>query len=417
MVNDLLSFLIGPVDDLGPPEYSPLADSVFGAGLPLEALADPQRLADFREQVKGLPGPRVNGLLLPADTPVEEVSEQGRGFRFLGQRFTLDGYVMQQLIAPYVKNRILPLGLDVAAALGSETAYTLAEGAGATQFAEYAPQMQMLRDQAAALTQDEWLENTYGGWLWALKPLWNRAPAPYPPLMQTEAWLRRDLQAGLASWTELKHAAVLYAKQPTGLGGGGPQYVSHGYVEPNPLVFARIAVVAALLYQGITERGLVPENPFSGDMTEFSTLPVVIDQLRQIAVESAFLAEIARKELAGEPITEDDYFSIMVYGSYLSGVIAHLVVGEPVKPVAVVTDVASNPAAGVVLQEAVGGVDYIYVVIPGPTGPQLARGAAFSYYEFVGDINQRMTDDEWRALLNSGQAPPRPAWVGSFLSE
>jgi hypothetical protein len=128
---------------------------------------------------------------------------------------------------------------------------------------------------------------------------------------------------------------------------------------------------------------------------------------------------MARRELAGEPLTDDQYGAIQTYGTYLY-VLLHTLYqgeGEP-DPVALVTDVASNPSAQTVLQEGIGGVDYIYVVIPAPDGRlQVARGAVFSYYEFVGDINQRMTDEEWRGLVKSGSLPPRPDWVSAFLAE
>jgi len=89
---------------------------------------------------------------------------------------------------------------------------------------------------------------------------------------------------------------------------------------------------------------------------------------------------------------------------------------DQANPVALVTDVATSAFLRLVLQEAVGGVDYIYVVIPGPYGLQLARGAVFSYYEFTNDIDKRMTDQEWRELVDKRQQPPRPEWVKAFLS-
>ena len=40
--------------------------------------------------------------------------------------------------------------------------------------------------------------------------------------MQTDAWKRKSLATTLGSYTELKHATLLYAAQPMGgLGGGG----------------------------------------------------------------------------------------------------------------------------------------------------------------------------------------------------
>ncbi len=421
-VNDALNFLIGPVDDLGPPEYGLLADEVFGADLALANLMDAGRLVTFQARVAELPGPRVNGLILPAGTGTEDVEELTRGFRYLGQRFTFDGYLMQQLMYPYVgtfeNRRSLPLGLDLAAVMGSETAYALAAEAGATGYENYDAQMALMRQQVGGLSDAELAENVYGGWLWTLRPLWERDPISYPPLMNTEAWLRRDLQTGLASWTELKHDTILYVKQPTGFGGGGPPLASFGYVEPNPLVFARIAIVAATTYQGLTERGLMPVDPSQVVSEQMLGLTADSMELRELAVRAASFAEIARRELAGEPLTDDQYFSIQLYDTYLNTLLRTLYQGEgEPDPVALVTDVANDGMASV-LQEGVGGVDYIYVVIPSPRGgTQLARGGVFSYYEWVGDINQRMTDEEWRAQVESGQLPPRPDWVSTFYSE
>lgn len=418
-VHDTLTFLIGPVDDLGPMEYAPLADEIFGADWALDRLADPASLAAFRARLDALPGPRINGLVLPDATETGEVTDLTRGFRLMGQRFTFDGYVLQQLMIPYVGTqsnpRVLPLALDVPAAMGSDMALAIMQQAGGTNFENYDTQMAMLRGQIDTLTRDNWLENTYSGWLWTLEPLWVRESAPYPPLMQTDAWRTKDLQSGLASWTELKHDTVLYVKQPTGFGGGGPPLASYGYVEPNPLVFARISVVAALTLQGLTERGIV-------NFDTYEPSPEVIAaawELRELAFNAARFAEIARKELAGEPLTDGEYGDIQTYGTYLDILLRTLYQGEgEPDPVALVTDVASNPSVQAALQEGVGGVDYIYVVISAPGDRlQVARGGVFSYYEFVNDINQRMTDDEWRSLVGAGQLPPRPAWVSTFLGE
>src|SRR5690606_3649872 len=44
---DTLEFLIGPVDNLGPEDYVPLVDEVFGGDLTLEAIADTALLAEY----------------------------------------------------------------------------------------------------------------------------------------------------------------------------------------------------------------------------------------------------------------------------------------------------------------------------------------------------------------------------------
>jgi hypothetical protein len=58
------------------------------------------------------------------------------------------------------------------------------------------------------------------------------------------------------------------------------------------------------------------------------------------------------------------------------------------------------------------------VVVTLPDGTlQLTRGGVFSYYEFLGNIDDRMTDDEWRTQVASGDLPARPAWTNAFFSE
>lgn len=419
-VSDTLAFLVGPVDDLSPADYAPLAESIYGAGLPLDALADADNLAAFRAGVQGLPGPRVNSIPLPIGVTAEEVDELTRGFRLFGQRFTLDAYIMQQLIYPEVgtadRSRVLPLGLDVAAALGSDIAYVLADEAGATSYANYTENMAALREEVNALEPDAWLENLYGGWLWALQPLLVRDPDLVPPMMKTDAWKRKGISTALGSWTELKHATLLYAEQALGgLGGGGiePPVVSYSYVEPNPEVFARIAVVAVALSEGLEARGY-----FDTDMY----LPVlsIRSGLTSLALLSAQLAEMARKEVAGEPLTyEELYFLQESFDSALWQIryATEEWVADPPETVALVVDVASNPDANAALEVAIGNVDAIYVVANSPYGLHLTRGGVFSYHEFVVPIDGRMTDDEWRELVATGQTPDRPAWTSLYLGQ
>ncbi len=447
-VYDTITFMIGPSDDLGPYEYGPLADELYGADLPLDKLTDPALLATFRERVNQLPGPRVNGIVQQNGTTAEEAEANSRGFRLMGQRFTMDGYLMQQLIYPNVGDdtnpRLLPLSVDVAAVFGSTEAYNLAQAAGAGLFVNYDSQMDKLRGEMGAFTLDQWLENTYSSWLMAISPLWVRNPASFPPMLNTQAWVRRDLQTGLASWTELKHDTVLYVKQPTGWGGGGdPTMTTFGYVEPNPQVFARISVVCLMLYTELQNRGLLDMQDMRGyepggdtpggdtpgkDATWLASthgqygdpgLSASANELLSLGRVSLGFAQIAVKELNGEPLTEDEYWEIKGYYNFLYTLLYTLYQGEgEPDPVALVTDVASNPAAQTVLQEAVGPVDMIYVVVPAPGGElQVVRGGVFSYYEWIGNINERMTDEEWRAQVDAGQMPARPDWVSVFFSD
>jgi hypothetical protein len=202
-----------------------------------------------------------------------------------------------------------------------------------------------------------------------------------------------------------------------GLGGGGERELNtHSWVEPQPLVFARIAVVATALGQGMRERGLgdhasSPEPPGG---IYFARLA-----FQNLAELSAMLAEMARKELWGEPLTDDEQLFLKYdYGSklWVTRYMAEQPLAEPPEMAAMVTDVASNPDAGTVLQVGTGQVDLIYVITDSPQGLQLTRGSVYSYYEFVNPIDDRLDDDTWRALVRAGELPPRPEWIAGFLA-
>ncbi len=425
-ISEVLTFLIGPTDNLGPTEYLPLAQEIFGADFAPDNLTNPDLIARFREGVQALPGPRINNVVRPVGTEEAELDDATRGFRLFGQRFTLDAYAMQRLIYPYVggigNERPLPASLDVAAALGSDIAYALMRDQGDTAYSNYDTNLSGLRDEVNQIDADGWTQSIYGTWLWALQPMWARDPEIYPALMNTQPWLLRDLEAGLGSWTELKHDTLLYTAQPMGgLGGGGERVAdTYGMVEPNPLVFSRISLVTAALYQGLEERGMAGTPYNHVDNTPESGLYEVMSAARTLAFLSARMTEMARKELWGEPLTEDeqiflkyDFGSELWYVRYL----AELPLAEPPKVAALVADVASNPDTGEVLQVGTGGVDYIFVIINTPEGLQLNRGTVYSFYEFTGSIDNRMTDEEWRAQVATGEIPPRPVWVWNFTAD
>lgn len=424
VISETLTYLIGPTDNLGPAEYLPPMQVIYGDDLSLDALADASRLVNFRAEVQALPGPRINNVVRPIGTEVEQLDEETRGFRLFGQRFTFDGYAMQRLIYPYVgevgTERKLPSGLDIATVLGSDIAYELLVEQGETNYTNYNSNLVDLRNEVNQITGTDWLENIYGGWLMALQPLWNRYEQPYPALMNTDAWHLRELQTGLASWAELKHATVLYVAQPMGGLGGGGEFVANttNYIEPNPLVFSRVAVVAASVVEGLDARSIGLHDYGSGEPPGGTVL--VRDAFFQLAVLSARLADMANKHLWGIPLTEEEQIFLKYrFGAELWYVrySAELALADPPMMSAIITDVASNPDAGTVLQVGTGYVDYIYVITDSPQGLQLTRGSVYSYYEFINDIDNRLTDETWREMIQGNNLPPRPIWSSEFFSD
>ena len=412
-VYDPTVFIVGKADDLGFHEYGALWDAVYGADAPVSAIADNDKLAIFTQAARQLPPPQINSMWVYIWEDEEQVTQ---GFRFMGQRFVLDAYIFEQLVWREVgapgQERMLPKGLDVMAALGSAEAYAILTEMGETAYPNYPEQMTKVRGEVQALQIDSWTQNLYWAWLYALQPLLTTKGVQYPPFMQTQAWARKDLQTALGSWTELKHDTILYAKQVMAELGGGPEpEPPHGWVEPNPEAYARLLALARMTRAGLESRGLLSANTDAN--------------LYRLEDLLAFLLDVSQRELAGQPLTAEDYERIKYYGGELEAITLAAAdqEGEEGRPffeedqqAALVADVATDPT-GYVLEEATGRINEIFVAVPdGRGGLHIAKGGVFSYYEFPWPMSDRLTDESWRAMIENGQAPPQPEWTNSFTA-
>lgn len=407
-------FIVGKADDLGIHEYGALSDQIFGAAPALTSFADPALFSAFRTASESLPPPQVNSMWVWIWQDQETVT---KGFRFMGQRFTLDAYVFGQVIWRRVgtgsEPRGLPRGLDFFAAMGSDEAFTILDEMGETRYVNYETQMDKVQAEIAALGLDSWTQNLYWAWLYSFQPLIEAKGPAYPAFMQTQAWTRKDLNTALASWTELKHDTILYAKQVMAeMGGGGPgEPPPHGYVEPNPEAFARLLALTRMTYDGLQSRSLLTD-------TTRSNLENLIEEL-------VFLQDIAERELAGEPVSDEEYWHIEYWGGVLEQfTLAAADTTDGMdrdlsdQKAALVADVATGTndlMSLVVLEEGVGQPTFIYVVLPDSPW-RVGVGAVFTYYEFEVAPSDRMTDETWQAMVEAGTNPPQPEWTQLFIA-
>lgn len=344
----------------------------------------------------------------------------------MGQRFVPDAYILRELIYRNVGTRenprSLPSGLDVPAAFGSDRAYQHLEAAGQTAYVNYPEQMTKMRDWTSGLGVSDWTETLYNSWLYGLQPLLAAPGDGYPQFMRSPAWQDKQLNTWLGSWAELKHDTILYAKQAYAEMGGGPPAPEPvpplNYVEPVPLVYARLAALTAMTRTGLDDRGLLAD----ADRESLAKLEDLAHALQTMA----------EKELRGEALTADEQTRIRFYG----GELEHLVMAAADKDeelpdadpymdedpqAAVVADVATDPATEQVLEVAVGRINEIHVVVPvvagdGTTYLQAAKGGVFAYYEFPWPLGDRLTDEKWRQMLVDGTAPAAPEWTSNFFT-
>jgi hypothetical protein len=421
-------FFVGQADDLTPTDYEALAQSLFNMPAGPAIWEDQDKLDAFRQGTRTLRPPRIVGGYAQDD---QDVVEETRSFRFMGQRFVYDSYLFQQLVydavgryqgngQPFTLSssqagpiRGVPRGLDIAAVFGSDRALEILRQEGDADYAGYEEQMARLRQGTLALPAEQWVENLYWGWLYSLRPLigargGSPGAAGYPAFMQSQAWSDKELFTFLGSWTELRHDTILYAKQSYTLKATSiqvPPEPAKGYVEPQPEVYARLAALARQMDTGLTQRGLLND--------EFR------DKLAGLQSLLLDLKTIAEKELNDQPRTEDEYERIRTIGNVLEQLTTFSEEAEggirskTDDKMSIVADVHTDSNTDQVLEEGVGNAFTLYAVVPHEGQTQVVLGPVFSHYEFRHPMGDRLTDEAWQEM----PAPPLAPWTQSFIRD
>jgi hypothetical protein len=396
------AFFVGSADDLNPTEYLELIGEIYGPEVSWNELQNENLLLDFINAASELRDPLILG------SPLSDADNLNvtKGMRFMGQRFIPDSYILGQLVYTNVGTvgnpRLMPKGLDVMAALGSERAWELLEDQ--KDYYRYVDQMETLRSGIANITDEEWTQNLYYLWLYSLLPLLTSTPEGYPLFMSNQAWIDKQLYTALGSWTELRHDTILYAKQSyTYFRGIPPQ--SLGYVEPVPELYARLASLCKMMLSGLDGRSLLSDR-----------IKEKLDALLEFLLT---LKSISIKELTGEALNTTEQDAIFDANGILEFV-SKMPTDDPVtsdtdKYMSVIADVHTDPNSGTVLEEAIGDPMCIFVIVLIDGEVKITRGGTFSYYEFVQPMSDRLTDEAWRDILDQGLAPSFPDWSESFI--
>ena len=414
-VSEPITYLMGTPDNV---TLIQVAELIKKTNLPIEKLLSSKKdMAKLTEDIESI---------AKKQTRIELKKTHGSKYvvDIMPQRYQPDA---EALIATTdqdspISLRPCPKGLDWMAVMGLPDAERILmdELKEAQKWKDFPKALTTARKKVANTPWEACVANQ---WMYTLQSLGDTAQS-LPYFMQTPQWQKKNLNTALASWAELKHDAILYAKQPmvAECGSGGPEPpVVKGYVEPNVKFWEKAIALVTRMDKVLTTYNLQTEKA-----------KAVYERIKEMA---EFCRDISKKELNGGKITDEEYNQIEIIGSTVENISLELVsednqmlqgwsdVVSTDKKVAVVADVFTAGGENVaiddmcVLYEGVGPAYEIYVVVEIDGSLYLTRGSVFSYREFTRLMSDpRMTDEEWQQELKKSPTGGTPSWMKEIIA-
>jgi hypothetical protein len=243
----------------------------------------------------------------------------------------------------------------------------------------------------------------------------------------------KTVNTQLASWTQLRHDTVLYAKQSY----AAPILCSYpyGFVEPLTLFWDKIISLAQTTESAISN---LPTGSASLRLAQSNQLAF----LTNFAAQVTTLKSISQEELAQQPLTieETDFLKNVVevvsaYNNFrqwdgwypkmfYQNVFFNALENKAESDLwdALVTDVHTDLPdpffsgdPGAVIHEGIANVNLLLIAVNNGPDRMVYAGPVLSHYEFEVPGVNRMTDAQWKANVLAGQKPPQPEWTTSYL--
>ena len=326
--------------------------------------------------------------------------DSGKVFAFLPQRAVVDNTWLQNLVDtdPQSKRPVVS-GVDLMALLGNSLAERLTltneDNLKWDKFKEKYEETKAIVD---ARTDKEEKANIYRTWLWILKAFNNEYGEGYPDFMRSEKWQYKDLNTALASWAQLKHDTILYAKQfGAECGGDEPTDLRH-YVEPNVNLYRRVKYLVGLTMDADEKYSLLNDEQ-KARLKDFD------DMLE-------FLIKVSIEELKDETTSDEDNERLKVIGGEMENIFIAFNKDESgeefeIPPVdrdtANVADLQKigpnvvNKPEGSFLEVGSGRFSTIYVVYRLNGKYYMGSGSVMNYYEFYSE--KRLDNNEFKEML------------------
>jgi hypothetical protein len=281
---------------------------------------------------------------------------------------------------------------------------------------------------------DFWHANLYNDWLSALRALSPSADladsdeSGLPAIAATEPWGRRMLNTQLASWAQLRHDTLLYAKQS--YTSGAACEFPDAMVDPYPEFYAALGRFAAHGSQLAELATGSPDTQYLSDAMHayFTKLDTVASTLKGMA----------EQQRTGEPFNEAQMAFIndaVVINTVSSGCTSveeaagwyaqlFFSASKALEQDPTIADVHTQPTdeagndLGRILHVATGLPRLMVTTADTCVGPRAYVGVASSYFEKLTDHWVRVTDSEWNTQLQTpGEAPEDVEWMRDLIAK
>ena len=324
--------------------------------------------------------------------------DSGKVFAFLPQRAVVDNTWLQNLVDTRPQSqRPVVSGVDLMALLGNSLAERLTlTNEDNLKWDEFKEKYEETKAMVDARTDKEEKANIYRTWLWVLKAFNNEYGEGYPDFMKSEKWQYKDLNTALASWAQLKHDTILYAKEfGAEMGGYDPVEVKH-YVEPNVNLYRRVKYLVGLTMDADEKYSLLNETQR--------------DRLKDFDNMLEFLIKVSLEELKDETTSDEDNERLSVIGGEMENIFmafndggGDFEIAPRDRDTANVADIQMigsnvvNKPAGSFLEVGSGRFSTMYVIYRLDDKYYIGRGPVMNYYEFYSD--HRLDNNEFKEML------------------
>ncbi len=404
-INEIVLYFVGPPDDLTPKEIYYIAQKVYGKKYDVNKID----IVPFIKECKKWRKSKIVSHYME-DTRKDK-DRKNTIFKLFGQKFIVDSYVFQNLVYDKVTDftgkgkpftlsgrvRGFPMGLDLMAVLGSDLAVKYLKNHEETSYRGYNDQFEKMKE---FVNKKPVYDNLYSDYIDLLKIivlLPNNDDLP--SFMKSEMWYNRTLISSLVYWALLRHDTILYAKQSytlkaTAVRPPVRKTEPDVYLEPSYPVYRKLAEIAHKMANNLELHG-VKDRELTDNMIEFE---------RFMKMYSA----VSLKEMKGEKLSDKEKKDIIYTVGAMKDIIKRIgtipsddKILKPDMDTRSVADVHTDVNSGMVLEEGTGNL--MEVVLTKKN--KKYYGVIPTYYEFKANMNNRLTDEEWREMKKDDYMP------------